>query len=82
MARTPLPYRSILSLKGKTLEEPPRSIPVWAEVDLCVVGGGAAGVGAAIGCIITLPIGCAPGAAVGAAVGGGTGVVAGAATAR
>ena len=49
MARTPLPYRSILSLTGRTLEEPPRSIPIWAEVDLCIVGGGAAGVGAAVG---------------------------------
>jgi hypothetical protein len=39
-----------------------------------------AGVGAAIGCLATLPVGCAPGAAVGAAVGGGTGVVAGAAS--
>ncbi|MGZ5927221.1 MAG: hypothetical protein ACXWLJ_11125 [Rhizomicrobium sp.] len=48
-----------------------------------VVASGAtgAGLGAAIGCLVTLPIGCAPGAAVGAAVGGGTGVVAGAATA-
>jgi hypothetical protein len=46
------------------------------------VKGGAlgAGLGAAIGCLGTLPIGCAPGAAVGAAVGGGTGAVTGAAT--
>jgi hypothetical protein len=43
-------------------------------------GLGGAGVGAAIGCLVTLPIGCAPGAAVGAAVGGGTGAVAGAAS--
>lgn len=39
-----------------------------------------AGVGAAIGCLVTLPIGCAPGAAVGAAVGGGTGAAVGAGT--
>jgi hypothetical protein len=45
-----------------------------------VVGAKGAGLGAAIGCIVTLPIGCAPGAAVGAAVGGGTGAVAGAAS--
>ena len=43
-------------------------------------GAAGAGVGAAIGCLATLPIGCAPGAAVGAAVGGGTGAVAGAAS--
>jgi outer membrane lipoprotein SlyB len=43
-----------------------------------VVGGmGGAAVGAAIGCLATLPIGCAPGAAVGAAVGGGSGAVVG-----
>lgn len=47
-----------------------------------IVASGAtgAGIGAAIGCLVTLPIGCLPGAAVGAAVGGGTGVVAGAAS--
>ena len=39
-----------------------------------------AGLGAAIGCIVTLPIGCAPGAGVGAAVGGGVGAVGGAAS--
>ena len=39
-----------------------------------------AGVGAAIGCLITLPVGCLPGAGVGAAVGGGTGAAAGAAS--
>jgi hypothetical protein len=46
------------------------------------LGGGVAGagLGAAIGCIATIPIGCAPGAAIGAAVGGGTGAIAGAAT--
>jgi hypothetical protein len=46
------------------------------------LGGGVAGagLGAAIGCLVTIPIGCAPGAAVGAAVGGGTGAVVGAAT--
>ena len=49
MARTPLPYRKVLRPTGTTLEEPPRSIPIWAEVDLCIVGGGAAGIGAAIG---------------------------------
>ena len=46
------------------------------------LGGGVAGagLGAAIGCLVTLPIGCAPGAAVGAAVGGGTGAIVGAAS--
>jgi hypothetical protein len=46
------------------------------------LAGGAtgAGLGAAIGCLATLPVGCAPGAAIGAAVGGGTGAVAGAAS--
>lgn len=43
-------------------------------------GAAGAGVGAAIGCLATLPVGCAPGAAVGAAVGGGTGAVVGAAS--
>ena len=43
-------------------------------------GAAGAGLGAAIGCLATLPVGCAPGAAVGAAVGGGTGAVAGAAS--
>jgi hypothetical protein len=43
-------------------------------------GAGGAGIGAAIGCLVTLPIGCAPGAVVGAAVGGGTGAVVGAAS--
>jgi hypothetical protein len=49
MARNPLPYRAVLADTGKTLEEPPRSLPVWAEADLCIVGGGAAGIGAAVG---------------------------------
>lgn len=49
MARSPLPYRPIISASGKTLAEPARSIPLWAEVDLCIIGGGAAGIGAAIG---------------------------------
>jgi len=45
-----------------------------------VTGGVAdAGLGAGIGCLVTLPF-CAPGAAVGAAIGGGTGAVAGAAS--
>jgi hypothetical protein len=44
-----------------------------------VAGGvGGAALGAAIGCLATLPIGCAPGAAFGAAVGGGGGAVIGA----
>lgn len=51
MARTPLPYRAVLASTGRTLEEPPRTIPIWADVDLCIVGGGAAGVGAAIGAV-------------------------------
>jgi hypothetical protein len=46
------------------------------------VGAAGAGLGAAIGCIVTLPIGCGPGAAAGAAIGGGTGAVAGAASAH
>ena len=45
-------------------------------------GVGGAGVGALIGCLVTIPIGCAPGAAVGAAWGGGGGAVIGAATTR
>jgi hypothetical protein len=49
MARKPLPYRPVLKRTGEVLEEPPRSIPIWAEVDLCIVGGGAAGIGAAVG---------------------------------
>jgi len=51
-----------------------------AAAHVVATGATGAGVGAAIGCIITLPIGCVPGAAVGAVVGGGTGVVAGAAS--
>jgi len=46
------------------------------------VGATGAGIGAAIGCLVTLPIGCVPGAAAGAAIGGGTGAVAGAASAH
>lgn len=42
-------------------------------------GLGGAGVGALIGCLVTIPIGCGPGAAVGAAWGGGGGAVIGAA---
>jgi len=49
MARKPLPYRPVLSTAAQTLQEPPRSIPIWADVDLCIIGGGAAGVGAAVG---------------------------------
>jgi len=45
-------------------------------------GAGGAGLGALIGCLVTIPIGCAPGAAVGAAVGGGGGAIFGAATTR
>jgi hypothetical protein len=45
-------------------------------------GLGGAGLGAVIGCLVTIPIGCAPGAAVGAAVGGGGGAVVGAASTR
>ena len=49
MARNPLPYRPVISRTAKTLKEPPRQTPIWAEVDLCIIGGGAAGVGAAVG---------------------------------
>ena len=42
-------------------------------------GAAGAGVGAVIGCLVTLPI-CGVGAAIGAAVGGGTGAIAGAAS--
>lgn len=45
-------------------------------------GLGGAGLGALIGCIVTIPVGCGPGAAVGAAWGGGGGAVIGAATTR
>ncbi|MGH9342161.1 MAG: FAD-dependent oxidoreductase [Terriglobia bacterium] len=45
----PLAYRPVCSPTGKTLAEPSRRLPVWAEVDLCIVGGGAAGVAAAVG---------------------------------
>jgi hypothetical protein len=45
-------------------------------------GAGGAGLGALIGCLVTLPIGCAPGAAVGAAWGGGGGALIGAAATR
>src|SRR5579863_4857092 len=55
---------------------------VYPDPGKHALGGGVvgAGLGAAIGCIVTIPIGCAPGAAIGAAVGGGTGAIAGAAT--
>lgn len=49
MPKAPLPYRPVLAETGKTLEELPRRTPIWGEVDLCIVGGGAAGVGAAVG---------------------------------
>jgi hypothetical protein len=44
-----------------------------------MVKGGVSGaaLGAAIGCVATIPIGCAPGAAFGAAVGGGGGAAIG-----
>lgn len=42
-------------------------------------GLGGAGLGALIGCLVTIPVGCGPGAAVGAAWGGGGGAVIGAA---
>jgi hypothetical protein len=45
-------------------------------------GAGGAGLGALIGCLVTIPIGCAPGAVVGAAWGGGGGAVIGAASTR
>jgi len=45
-------------------------------------GAGGAGLGALIGCLVTIPIGCGPGAAVGAAWGGGGGAVIGAAATR
>ena len=45
-------------------------------------GVGGAGLGALIGCLVTIPIGCAPGAAVGATWGGGGGAVIGAASTR
>ena len=55
---------------------------VYPDPGKHALGGGAAGagLGALIGCIVTIPIGCGPGAAIGAAVGGGTGAVVGAAT--
>ena len=49
MARNPLPFRPVHSATGKTLQELPRRIPIWAEVDVCNIGGGAAGLGAAVG---------------------------------
>jgi hypothetical protein len=49
MARKPLSYRGAFAATGKVLEEAPRRLPVWAEVDLCIIGGGAAGIGAAVG---------------------------------
>ena len=45
-------------------------------------GLGGAGVGALIGCLVTIPVGCAPGAVVGAAWGGGGGALIGAAATR
>ena len=42
-------------------------------------GAGGAGLGALIGCLVTIPVGCAPGAVVGAAWGGGGGALIGAA---
>jgi hypothetical protein len=45
-------------------------------------GAGGAGLGALIGCLVTIPVGCAPGAVVGAAWGGGGGALIGAATTR
>jgi hypothetical protein len=49
MPSQPFSYRPAVSLVGETLEEQSRRIPVWANVDLCVVGGGAAGLGAVVG---------------------------------
>src|SRR5580692_4961400 len=49
MPSQPFAYRPAVSLVGETLEEQSRRIPVWANVDLCVVGGGAAGLGAVVG---------------------------------
>lgn len=49
MARSPLPYRSVIRNTSYGLSEPSRMTPIWAEVDLCIVGGGAAGLGAAVG---------------------------------
>jgi len=49
MARTPLPYQPVLSKTGKTICELPRTLSVWAEADICIIGGGAAGIGAAVG---------------------------------
>jgi FAD dependent oxidoreductase len=43
----PTPYRS-LPTEQTVLREPPRDIPEWASVDLCIVGGNAAGLGAAV----------------------------------
>jgi hypothetical protein len=59
----------------------PAPVVVRTDPGRNVVAGGAGGaaLGAAIGCLATLPIGCAPGAAFGAAVGGGGGAVIGAA---
>ena len=49
MARSALPYRPVIGDSSLVLSEPSRATPVWAEVDLCIVGGGAAGLGAAVG---------------------------------
>jgi|HubBroStandDraft_1064217.scaffolds.fasta_scaffold56402_2 hypothetical protein len=59
----------------------PAPVVVRPDPGRNVVAGGVGGaaLGAAIGCLATLPIGCAPGAAFGAAVGGGGGAVIGAA---
>ena len=45
----PLTYQPVILPTGKVLQEPARSTPVWAEVELCILGGGAAGLGAAVG---------------------------------
>src|ERR1700691_5625426 len=47
--RSALPYRPVISVVHGSVTEPSREVPIWAEVDLCIVGGGAAGVGAAVG---------------------------------
>jgi len=47
-AALPTPYRPVIADTGTALREPPRNTPVWAEVDVAVIGGGAAGIGAAV----------------------------------
>lgn len=44
-----IPYRPQISATGGTISELPRQTPVWAQADVCIIGGGAAGLGAAIG---------------------------------